>query len=73
MLLITANHLRSSSTMVTVALPGSPRVTPAGSEDVSIVRSKSSLPSNMLSLFIGTSNGTLVTPAGNVTVYGPEE
>jgi len=26
----------------------------------------------MLSSVIGTSNETLVSPAGNVTVYGPE-
>jgi len=58
--------------MVTVALPGSPRVTSSGSEDSSIVRVKSSSSSNMLSSVIGTSNGTLVVPAGNVTVYGPD-
>jgi len=71
-MLITANHLRSSSTIVTVALPGSPRVTPSGSEDGSIVRLKSSSPSYIISSVIGTSNGTLICPAGNVTVYGPE-
>ena len=58
--------------MVTVAWPGSPTVTPVGSEDGLIVSIKLSLPSNMLSSYIGISNGTLVTPAGNVTVYGPE-
>ena len=66
------HHLRSLSTMVTVALPGLPRVTLSGSEDESIVRVKSSLPSNRLSSVIGTLNGALVTPAGNVTAYGPE-
>ena len=65
-------YLQSLSTIVIVALPGLPRVTLSGSEDESIVRVKSSLPSNILSSVIGTSNGTLVTPAGNVTAYGPE-
>jgi len=58
--------------MVTVALPGLPRVISPGSEDGSIVRSKSSSSSNVLSSNIGTGNGTLVVPAGNVTGYGPE-
>jgi len=31
-----------------------------------------SLSSNMLSSFIGTLKETMVFPAGNVTVYGPE-
>jgi len=57
--------------MFTVALPGIPRVMPSGSEDGLIVRVKSSSSSNKSS-FIGTSNGTLVVPAGNVTVYGPD-
>ena len=64
--------LHSSSTIVTVALPGLPRVRSSGSEDGSIVTVKSSSPSNISSSFIVTSNGTLVSPAGNVTVYGPE-
>ena len=58
--------------MFTVALPGLPRVTPSGSEDELIVRVKSSLLSSTSSLVIGTSNGTLVTPGRNVTVYGPD-
>ena len=58
--------------MFTVALPGLPRVTPVGSEDGSMVTVKSSLPSTTLSSVIGTSNGTVVVLAGNVTVYGPE-
>jgi len=58
--------------MITVALGGSPRVTISGSEDGSIVRSKSSSPSNVLSSFIGIGNGTLVVKRGNVTKYGPE-
>ena len=38
-----------------------------------MVRTKfSSKSSNILSSIIGTSNETLVTKAGNVTVYGPE-
>jgi len=58
--------------MVTVALPGLPRVIPTGREDSSIVTVKSSSPSYMLLAVIGTSNGTVVCPAGNVTVYGPD-
>ena len=60
------------SLIVTVALPGLPRVTPSGNEDGLIVRVKSLSCSNISSVYIGTSNGTLVPPAGNVTVYGPE-
>ena len=65
-------NLQSSSIIVTTADPGIPTVPPVGSEDESIVSIKFSLPSNIISLFIGISNGTLVIPAGNVTVYGPE-
>ena len=36
------------------------------------VRLKSSSGSNILSSIIGTSNRTLVSPAGTMTVYGPE-
>ena len=57
--------------MVTVASLGVPTLTPVG-KDGSIVSVKFSSPSYKLSSVIGTSNGTLVTPAGNVTVYGPE-
>ena len=58
--------------MVTVATLRLPRVTSVGSEFGSIVNLNSSLASNMLSSFIGTLNETLVTPAENMTVYGPE-
>ena len=58
--------------MFTVALPGLPLVKSSGSEDLSMVTVKSSFPSTILSLVIGTSNGTVVSPAGNVTVYGPD-
>ena len=64
--------LRSLSTIVTVALPGFTRITPSGSEDWSIVTVKCSFPSKVLSGVIPTSNGTLVTPAGNVTLYCPD-
>ena len=57
--------------MVTVASPGVPTVTPVGKDGL-IVSVKSSSPSNILSSVIGISNGTIVSPAGNVTVYGPE-
>ena len=58
--------------MVTVDLPGLPRTTRPGDELFLIVRINLSSPSSISSSFIGTSNETLVTPAGNVTVYGPE-
>ena len=66
------NHLPSSSTIVIVVRPVLPWVTPSGSALRTIVREKSSLCSNILSSFMGTSNVTLVTPAVKVTVYGPE-
>jgi len=47
-------------------------VTKLGVDDGSMVTSNTSFPSQMLSSFIGTSKGTLVCPAVNVTVYGPE-
>jgi len=47
-------------------------VNPLGSEDEIIVRSNCSLGSNILSSIIVTLNETLVIPAPNVTVYGPE-
>ena len=58
--------------MVTVVRLGLPMVTPLGSEDWLIVSTKFSFSSKMLSSFNETLNGTLVTLAGNVTVYGPE-
>lgn len=42
------------------------------SEDGSIVRLKFSSSSNMISSVIKTSNEACVTPAENVTLYGPE-
>ena len=65
-------HLRVTSTIVTVAWSGLPIITSPGSEDESMLSIKFSLPSDIPSSFIGISNGTLVSPAGNVTVYGPE-
>ena len=47
-------------------------VTPLGSEDWLMVSTKFSFSSSRLSSFKETLNGTLVTSAGNVTVYGPE-
>ena len=63
--------LPSSFTIVTVAAPGLPRVTSLGNDPCAIIILKSSLFSNMLSSTIGMSNGTVVTPAGIVTVYAP--
>ena len=54
-----------------MAVPGFPRETPVGNDDTMIVMSKSSLPSNVLSSNIEMSNGTVVAPAGIVTLYIP--
>ena len=43
-----------------------------GSDTESMIRSKFSFLSNMLSLISGILNETLVIPAGNVMLYGPE-
>ena len=64
-------NLRSIFAMVTVASSGIPTLTPEG-KDGSIVSIKYSSPSNMTSSIIGISNETIVSPAGNVTMYGPE-
>ena len=64
--------LLSSSSIVTVVLAGSPTVTSVGREEELIARVKVSFLSHKLSSFIPTLNETLVIPAGNVTVYGPE-
>ena len=63
------NHSRSSSTIVTVAWP---QLTPSGVEDELIVRVKFLSSSNTLSLYIGTTILALISPAGNITLYGPE-
>jgi len=58
--------------MSTVVWSGSPTVIRSGNVDESMMRVNISVFSNMSSSFIGTSNGTLVCPAVNVTLYGPE-
>jgi len=66
-------YLQSSSTIVTVRSQNGSVITLSGSEDVLIVRVNDSLPSNMLlSFIILRSNEALVSPAGIVTLYGPE-
>ena len=65
------HYLPSSSIIFTVAVPGLPRVTPLGNDPGTIIILKSSSFSNMLSSTIEMLNGTIVTPAGIVTVYGP--
>ena len=67
----TSDYLPSSS-IVTVAWPGSPRVTRGGSMRGLIMSVKFSFPSTILSSVIEILNGTRVCPAGNVTLYGPE-
>ena len=57
--------------MVTVVTLGLPMVTPLGSEDWLIVSTKFSFSSRMSSSFKEILNGTLVTIAGNVAMYGP--
>ena len=55
------------STIVTVAIPGLPRLILLGSEFLIIVSVKDSLPSCIVSSVIEILNVTLVTPAVNVT------
>ena len=43
-----------------------------GSELFIIVSTKDSFPSSIVSLITDILNATLVTPAGNMTSYGPE-
>ena len=64
------NHLRSSSTIVTIAWPP---LTLSGVEDGLIVRVMFSSSSNISSSFIEKLKDTLVTPAGNIMVDVPEE
>ena len=65
-------HLLSSSTIVTVDVLGFPLVTLAGKRRI-ILRLNVSLLSSILSSNIETSNEALVIPAGNITLYEPEE
>ena len=58
--------------MVTVAWWGVPSLTLPGNDDELIMSIKYTSISNVLSLIIGILNATIVTPAGNVAVYGPE-
>ena len=71
-IIIIQSDLPSSSTIVTIALPGLPMLTLLGSEDELITSIKFLLPLNILSSLIGISNEILVSPAANVTLYGPE-
>lgn len=58
--------------MVIVDILRLPLVTLSGNDLDIIIRSNVSLFSNISSLITETSKETLVIPAGNVTVYGPE-
>ena len=64
--------LLSLSTMVTVAWPGLLTLTLLGNEETLISICKFSLFSKMLSSVIGILNEAVVSPAGNVTEYGPK-
>ena len=55
-----------------VTLLGLPVIIPSGNESVSMVRVKVSLSSYISSSSMEILNDTLVTPARNVTLYGPE-
>ena len=57
--------------MITEALPLEPMVQSSSSDNDKKILNVS-LPSIILSSFIGIVNVKLVTPAGIVTVYGPE-
>ena len=58
--------------MVIVEHLGLPMIIWSGAELELIMRLNVSLLSNVLSLFMETSNETLVIPIGNSTLYGPE-
>ena len=58
--------------MVNVASPGSPTLTPYGSDEVIIVSITVSLRSKLVSSFIVMLNEAFVILASNVTEYGPE-
>ena len=58
--------------MVTMVSLSVLTIIPVGSDDALIVSTKFSFISNILSSFIEMLNGALVSPAENVTVYGPE-
>ena len=62
----------SLSTIFTTVWLGSLTIILSGSEDWLMVRVKFSLISASLSSVIATSNETLVSPAVNVMLYGPE-
>ena len=64
-------YLQSSSTIVTVGLKGWTRRTPSGNDLLMITSLKFSLPSTITSSVIGTSNVTLVAPAGKRTLNIP--
>jgi len=65
-------NLPSLSTMVTVTSLGLFTFTWLGSVTEVILSWKVSLLSNILSSIIFKFNATSVSPAGNVTLYGPE-
>ena len=65
-------NLLSLSLMITTVLFGTPVVIVLSNELLSIISSKFSLSSNKLSSVIETLNDTLISPTGNVTLYGPE-
>ena len=58
--------------MIIITVLGLPMIIPSGNDSVLIVSVKFSLPSSTSSSYIKTLNDTLVTPAGNVTLYGPD-
>ena len=58
--------------MIMIALLGLLLITPLGNESVLMMRVNFSSSSKPSSSCIEMLNDTLVTPAGNVTVYGPE-
>ena len=65
-------HLLSSFLMIIITVLGSSMVIPSGNESTLIVRVKFSLPSSTSSSYIMILNDILVTPAENVTLYGPD-
>ena len=62
----------AASNIITVTWSRLLTVTPLVSEDESIITLKYSFPSNKLSSVIEICKKALVSPAANVTEYGPE-
>ena len=69
---LNTSNSQSSSTIVIISIQAGCTKTLLGRDDESIVRVNSSFPSKILSSVIELLNETLISPAGNITVNGPD-